>query len=275
MSRGPCPDESLSGREIISGRFEFGVTNSGCRRSRMCCPDEWAVALPAEFLDLAEMVRTRFAHSHSSLKTRSLVGVSTTFKLMPPQLQCRSDNLAVQTAAIFVSGSTDTLPRSSPSPEVLQGDPDMPCPRGSSAASRSQATAHELGVLKGSRALVYHVPVATLPEKSPQREDYIDRTEFEGRLAVARATPLLRHLERVLIIGWFSGTRPGAILRLCRPPSTSGGHVDLDHGSLCRPRQAEQETSPPCHIHTNLVPYRRLAGRNGDAPHVKRQARRG
>jgi integrase len=98
-----------------------------------------------------------------------------------------------------------------------------------------------------------------MPAKAPPREDYyIDRAELERRLAVARSAPSLRHLERVLVIGWYTGTRPGAILRLRWLPSVDGGHIDLDNGLLYRASAGAKRSNkrqPVCRIHRDLLPY--------------------
>jgi integrase len=131
----------------------------------------------------------------------------------------------------------------------------------------SERTArHELGTLKAAirwyhaeYRLTCTLPTVTLPPKTPTREDYyIDRAEFERRLNVARSTPGLQHLERVLVIGWFSGTRPGAILRLRWLPSIDGGHIDLDNGLLYRApigAKRSNKRQPVCRIHRDLLPY--------------------
>jgi integrase len=75
---------------------------------------------------------------------------------------------------------------------------------------------------------------------------------------LADKDPKARHLVRVLLIGWYSGTRPGAILKLRWMPSTTGGHVDLEKELLYRRPFGAKRTKkrqPPCRIHRDLLPY--------------------
>jgi hypothetical protein len=77
-------------------------------------------------------------------------------------------------------------------------------------------------------------------------------------VAIARSTSSLRHLERVLIIGGFTGTRPGAILRWRWPTSIDGGHIDLENGLLYRApigAKRSKKSQPVCRIHQALMPY--------------------
>jgi integrase len=60
----------------------------------------------------------------------------------------------------------------------------------------------------------------------------------------------------MLLIGLYSGTRPGAILRLRWLPSTDAGWIDLDKGVLHRrgslsPRSNKRQ--PPARIHRRLL----------------------
>jgi integrase len=68
------------------------------------------------------------------------------------------------------------------------------------------------------------VPVVTLPERTPQREDYwLTRRAAAARLRAALASERTRHVARFLLIGVYTGTRPGAILSLKWLPSPTGG----------------------------------------------------
>jgi integrase len=133
----------------------------------------------------------------------------------------------------------------------------------------SEGTArHELSVLSAVIRWYhreYHlpgsVPVVTLPPKPAPRENYfLTREDFHRRVEAAARDPKTQHLARVLLIGWYSGTRPGAILKLRWMPSTTGGHVDLDADPPViyrRPFGARRtnKRQPPCRIHRDLVPY--------------------
>jgi integrase len=105
------------------------------------------------------------------------------------------------------------------------------------------------------------VPTVTLPKKAPPRKDYwLTRTEVAARLRIARRHGQTRHICRVLLIGVYSGTRPGAILRLRWLASPTDGWVDLESGTLHRAGSAERETNkrkPPARIHARLLPHLR------------------
>jgi len=99
----------------------------------------------------------------------------------------------------------------------------------------------------------------TLPPKAAQRKDYwLTREEVATRIRAARKSPHTAHVARVLLIGVYTGTRPGAILDLNWLASPSGGWFDLDacvlhrHGPNARHSKKHQ---PPARIHTRLVPH--------------------
>lgn len=130
----------------------------------------------------------------------------------------------------------------------------------------SRATArHELKTLR-SAINYYHasgfgplpaVPTVTLPPKTRARQNYFLTVEqLVERIRAARRMPQQKHMVRMLLIGWYSGTRPGRILKLRWVPTTEGGWFDLDGGVLHRMGSAEDETrkrAPPAKIHANLL----------------------
>jgi hypothetical protein len=84
-----------------------------------------------------------------------------------------------------------------------------------------QTARHELKTLR-TAINWYHaehgplpsVPKVTLPQKKAQRSDYwLTREEVAARIRAARSSPRLRHVARLILIGIYTGTRPGAILR--------------------------------------------------------------
>lgn len=105
------------------------------------------------------------------------------------------------------------------------------------------------------------VPKLTLPKKRPARVDYwLTRDEVARRLRLARKHPQTKHLCRFLLIGVYSGTRPGAILGLRWLPSPTTGWVDLESGTLHRSGTREAETKkrkPLARIHDRLLPHLR------------------
>jgi len=105
------------------------------------------------------------------------------------------------------------------------------------------------------------VPTVSLPKKAPARRDYwLTRDEVARRLRLARKHGQTRHICRMLLIGAYSGTRPGAILGLRWLPSPLSGWIDLTSGTLHRSGTAERETNkrkPPVRIHARLLPHLR------------------
>jgi integrase len=100
------------------------------------------------------------------------------------------------------------------------------------------------------------VPVVTLPARSPVKADYWwSRKEAAARIRAARANPETRHLARMILIGLYSGTRPGAITRLRWLPSPEGGWIDVDNGLLHRRGEGAIDTKkrqPPAPLHWKL-----------------------
>ena len=101
------------------------------------------------------------------------------------------------------------------------------------------------------------VPAVTLPSKGPSRQRWLTRSEAARLLWAARRTP---HLARFILIGLYSGTRKGAILKLRWMPSIDAGWFDLDAGVLYRKGEDETDTTkrrPPARIHERLLPHLR------------------
>jgi integrase len=77
---------------------------------------------------------------------------------------------------------------------------------------------------------------------------------------VARRHVGNHHIIRMILIGIYSDTGPGAMLKLRWVPSISGGWVDVDNGILHR--RGSQETrsrkrQPPVRIHHRLLRHLR------------------
>lgn len=121
---------------------------------------------------------------------------------------------------------------------------------------------HELETL---RAAVNHyhaemgldvVPKFTLPEKGAPRERWLTRSEVARLLQVCRRSKRLRHIARVILIGVYTGTRCGAILKLQWMPNTTGGYVDLEKGVMYRRAPSAKRTKkrqPPVRIPSKLL----------------------
>ncbi|HEX7073794.1 MAG TPA: hypothetical protein VF226_07105, partial [Hyphomicrobiaceae bacterium] len=105
------------------------------------------------------------------------------------------------------------------------------------------------------------IPAMKLPPATPPREDYwLTRKEVAERLRVARRMPQCKHIVRALLIGVYTGTRPGAARKLRWIPSTSGGWFDLETETLHRRAQGEAENNkrkPKARIHRRLLPWLR------------------
>lgn len=129
-----------------------------------------------------------------------------------------------------------------------------------------QTARHDLKTLRAA-IRYYHrahgplpaVPAVTLPAKKEQRHDYwLTRTQVAERIKAARRRPETRHVARVLLIGAYTGTRPGAIFKLRWIPSADGGWFDLDSETLHRRGIGRGETKkrqPPARIHRRLLPH--------------------
>jgi integrase len=105
------------------------------------------------------------------------------------------------------------------------------------------------------------VPTVTLPDKAPSRIGYcLERSEVAARIRAARKNPQTRHVARMLLIGVYTGTRPGAILALRWMPSVDAGWFDLDVGVLHRTGSKMRQTKkrqPPARIHGRLMAHLR------------------
>lgn len=132
-----------------------------------------------------------------------------------------------------------------------------------------QTARHEL---KSLRAAINHyhasshgpldaVPVVTLPAKAPAKTDYwLTRKQVADRIRWARKLPKCGHVVRLLLIGVYSGTRPGASMALWWVPSTVGGYIDLESETIHRraiSKKASKKLQPPVRIHRRLLPHLR------------------
>lgn len=134
-------------------------------------------------------------------------------------------------------------------------------------AVSDQTARHELTVLRAA-IRYYHaseygpleaVPIVTVPEKAGHKIDYwLTREQVAKRIRVARRLDRCGHIARMLLIGVYTGTRPGAIMALRWIPSTSGGWFDMSSETLHRRAQGRNETKkrqPPARIHARLLPH--------------------
>ena len=131
-----------------------------------------------------------------------------------------------------------------------------------------QTARHDLKTLraairwyKAEHEPALNVPTVTLPARAPRRADYwLTRNELSARIRAARKSKQTRHVARVLLIGYYTATRPGAILALRWLPSPTAGWLDVDAGVLHRRGSAAKVTNkrqPPARIHARLLPHLR------------------
>jgi integrase len=100
------------------------------------------------------------------------------------------------------------------------------------------------------------VPRFTLPPKSLPRDRFLTRSEAAALLWAClgwerrgtgpdavwrrRRDQKRAHLARLVLIGLYTGTRPGAVLALQWMANTTGGWVDLDRGVVFRRAEGER-----------------------------------
>ncbi|MEO1207773.1 MAG: hypothetical protein AAFV45_15735 [Pseudomonadota bacterium] len=105
------------------------------------------------------------------------------------------------------------------------------------------------------------VPAITLPKSAPTRTDYwLTRKQVAARIKAARKRARCGHVARVILIGIYTGTRPGTARELRWIPSTTGGWFDLETETLHRRPQGEIESNKrkaPARIHKRLLPHLR------------------
>jgi integrase len=113
------------------------------------------------------------------------------------------------------------------------------------------------------------VPAFTMPSKAQSRERWLTRGEAAGLL---RASSSMPHLRRFVLLGLYTGTRSGAILRLSWMPSVSSGWIDLEKGILYRSGSAQRKTKKqqtPARIPPRLLAHmKRWKKMDGNIRHV-------
>lgn len=132
-----------------------------------------------------------------------------------------------------------------------------------------QTARHELKTLRAA-INYYHaseygpllsVPVVTLPQQRGARQDYwLTRKMVADRIRAARRLRQTKHVIRQILIGVYTGTRPGATLSLGWLPSPTGGWFDLESETLYRAgsqSRRSRKRQPPARIHARLLPWLR------------------
>ena len=81
----------------------------------------------------------------------------------------------------------------------------------------------------------------------------------------------LRHVARFMLVGFYTGTRHGAICSAALTPAVGRGHVDTDSGVFHRHRQGTRRTNkrqPPVKLPPRLLAHLRRWKRLGIARHA-------
>lgn len=125
----------------------------------------------------------------------------------------------------------------------------------------------ELGVLRASlnhcerEGYLVNAPMVTLPNRPAPKDRWLTRNEAAALLWATRRHHSTRHLARFILIGLYTGTRPGAVRALGWNPNTDGGHIDLAQGVLYRApaaaRQSKKRQTPVKLTRRLLVHLRR------------------
>jgi integrase len=141
-------------------------------------------------------------------------------------------------------------------------------PKRNGGSISEQTARHDLKTMraainwyKAEHAPLMSVPKVTLPQKKPAKADYwLQRDDAARRIRIARKDPQHRHVARALLIGVYSGTRPGAIYALKWFPSPQCGWFDLESQVLNRAGSESRQSKkrqPPARIHARLLPHLR------------------
>ena len=113
------------------------------------------------------------------------------------------------------------------------------------------------------------VPAFTMPGKAESRDRWLTRDEAA---ALIRASHGMPHLRRFVLIGLYTGTRSGAILRLSWLPSVSSGWIDSEKAILYRSGSSQRKTKKqqtPARIPPRLLAHmKRWRAMDGNIRHV-------
>ncbi|EFO33563.1 integrase [Roseibium sp. TrichSKD4] len=100
-------------------------------------------------------------------------------------------------------------------------------------------------------------PKIELPEKAPPRDRWLTRSEAAAFVHAARRRGN-HHLARLILIGLYTGTRTGAIIKMRWLQSIDAGWFDLENGVMYRRGQNERLTNkrrPSVRIPNRLLPH--------------------
>lgn len=107
------------------------------------------------------------------------------------------------------------------------------------------------------------VPAITLPPRNPSRQRWLSRSEVARLLWAARRT---EHLKRFILLGIYTGSRSGVILRL------QWSQIDLSKGVLFRTlsgsRTSDKKRAPPVRLGRRILTHLRRWKRTDDASYL-------
>ena len=183
----------------------------------------------------------------------------------------RPDNIAYLSGAIldFWGDKNLTDIRTNTAPSTCNGAQRRRARRATVGPSltdrepRAEPAAHGDQLLSRQLWNATAIPVVTMPAGAPPRQDYwLTRKEVAYRIRVARKNKRWRHVVRMLLIGCYTGTRPGATVKLRWMPSIDGkgGWFDLATETLHRRGGNDalsKKIASRCRIHKRLLPWLR------------------
>lgn len=240
-----------------AGRSPQWVIRDGQRERGTGCPRE---DYPAAQEQLAQYLADKYTPPRSNDLTKIAIADVLNLYLQQHGPTVRRPDFLIATAAPLATwwvGKTLADVRAQPCRDYVAWR----------TQSVSTATArHDLKTLRAAinywhkeRGPLPSVPAITLPQKPPPRLRWLTRKEVAALLRAARAKRW-RHVARFILLGYYTGTRSGAILALKWTPSIVGGWIDLEAGVLYRRGEREAETAkrrPPIRIPDRLLPHLR------------------
>jgi integrase len=156
---------------------------------------------------------------------------------------------------------------------VLSSVNEAACKRYAASRSTMAAARRELEDLRA--AIIHHHRqgycaermTVWLPERSPRRERWLDRSEAAAMLwELWRAKdpltgiPTRRHAARFFLVALYTGTRAGAVCAAAIRPTVGSGYIDLDAGLFYRKAPEARESKkrqPPVTLPKRLMDHLR------------------
>jgi integrase len=131
--------------------------------------------------------------------------------------------------------------------------------RSYASTKTDSAAAQDLKVLRAAcnhwsreYAQIIPAPVVWKPKEGRPRERWLTRSELARLLMAARKVP---HLRRFIIVAYYSGSRPGVVLRLC------WDQIDLSQGVMARIAPGEaadaKKRAPPVRLGKRILSHLR------------------